>query len=115
MALNTTGAEFKRFYNDDVYWPQEGEAWHEDVELLVNDEKWNADAAYDTIPDQAKVKIVAGMMLGTKFDGKDVTFETYFKRWRKQQSRATVLVECDASKLQAIKDAVKEAGGRLVA
>lgn len=43
MTVKTTGAEFKRFYNDTAFWP-EG-AWHEDEEIEVNDSPLLEDTA----------------------------------------------------------------------
>ena len=114
MPTKTTGAEFKRFYNDDSFWPQDdGNTWHEDETITVNGVEQTDGVDTDTLPDDAVVTIADGIVFGPKWDGNEPSFETYFKRWRKQQSTVSFLVECDASKLDALKAAIKAAGGRV--
>lgn len=113
MAIKTTGAEFKRFYNDDVYWPPADGIWHEDEILTVNGVVQEDGVDTDAIPDEAEVKIEGGIVFGRDWDGNEPSFEAYFKRWRKKQNTASFLVECDLSILEAVKAAVKAAGGRV--
>lgn len=110
MTIKTTGAEFKRFYNDDgAAWP-EG-AWHEDEEVQVGGESW--DGAFEDIPDEAIVSLCGGVVYGVS-NGADPSFETHFKRWRKAQNKVTLVVECANAVRDAVISAVKAAGGRVV-
>lgn len=114
MATKTTGAEFKRFYNDGAFWPKyDGNTWHEDEILTVNGVVQEEGVDTDALPDEAEVKIEGGIVFGPEWDGNEPSFEAYFKRWRKKQNTASFLVECDLSQLEAVKAAVKTAGGRV--
>lgn len=115
MTAKTTGAEFKRFYNDDAIWPDhDGGTYHDDEILKVNGVIQENGVDTSAIPDDAVVEIEGGMVFGPKWDGNEPTFEAYFKSWRKKQSTMSFLVECDPDKFEAIKAAVKAAGGRIV-
>lgn len=109
MATKTTGAEFKKFYEDDSVWPDG--SFHEDTVILVDgvDAK---DSDFSAISDTANVCIESGwVFLPDKDDG--IALGTYFNRWRKRQSLQTILVEVDADKLDAVIAAVKAAGGKV--
>ena len=110
MTVKTTGAEFKRFYNDNSWWTQD--MWHEDEEMTINGASRDDDVELIAIPDEAIVTISGGVVLGLP-DDEQPTFEAYFKRWRKKQSRMSIVVECDKDAVEAVRAAVKAAGGRV--
>jgi hypothetical protein len=122
MATKTTGAEFKRFYIDPKYWPPEASqassednVWHEDATILVNGEETGPTTDLMAMPDSADVRIEGGIVLGPRWKNDDEpSFETYFKRWRKEQATKSFVVECDDSKLEAVLAAIKAAGGKVV-
>ena len=75
MTVKTTGAEFKRFYFDDAYWPDG--TWHEDEEIEVYGLRTSEDIAIEDIPDTASMRISAGMVMNIRClkDGKrNITF-----------------------------------------
>jgi hypothetical protein len=112
MTTKTTGAEFKRFYADEIYWPKDdGNTWHEEETVLVNGEVHEND--YETIPDDALVTIEGGIVFGPKWDENEPSFELYFKRWRKQQTTTTLVVEIDRSKEEYLRMAIKAGGGKV--
>ncbi len=114
MTTKTTGAEFKRFYNDKEIWPDD--TWAEDEVVTVDGSSFKNDDGmfdYDTIPDAAIVTVAEGYVDGPQFDGEGPSFETYFKRWKKKQTTATLIVECPLDKVDAVKAAIKAAGGKV--
>lgn len=111
MTVKTTGAEFKRFYFDEAYWPDG--TWHEDEEIEVDGLPISEDLAIEDIPDTAVMKIAGGVVLGLT-DGSDPSVESYFKKWRKAQSTVSFVVECDKDKEGAVRSAVRAVGGRVV-
>ena len=110
MTVKTTGAEFKRFYFDDAYWPDG--TWHEDEEIEVDGLPISEDLAIEDIHDTASMRIAGGMVMGLA-DGSEPSVESYFKRWRKAQSTVSFVVECDKDKEGAVRSAVRAAGGRV--
>lgn len=113
MAVKTTGAEFKRFYSDAEFWP-EG-TWHDDTILKVDGVEWDSMTDYSAIPDASTVTIVCGVVIDSPLAGSDmIKLGTYFKKWHKTQSTVSMLIECDLSNLDAVKAAIKAAGGRVV-
>ena len=110
MTVKTTGAEFKRFYFDDAYWPDG--TWHEDEEIEVDGLPISEDLAIEDVPDTASMRIAGGVVMGLA-DGSGPSVESYFKKWRKAQSTVSLLVECDKDKEDAVRSAVRAAGGRV--
>lgn len=113
MATKTSGAEFKAFYNDPLFWVDHGtdeHTYHDDTVIVVNgvhDE--NLDP--DDIPDDAVVTIEGGVIFGPTYGASEPSMEAYFKRWKKRQTTSTLLVEAPNEKIEAIKAAIKAAGG----
>lgn len=109
MTVKTTGAEFKRFYFDDAYWPDG--TWHEDEDLDVDGAPIHEDLAIEDIPDTASVKVTGGTVIGLA-DGSEPSVESYFKKWRQARS-VSFVVECDKDKEGAVRAAIRAAGGRI--
>lgn len=107
MTVKTTGAEFKRFYNDPAFWP-EG-AWHEDDDILADGEEPDI---LDEIPDNAMVSITGGVVFG--LEGEEPSLEAWFRKWRKKQTTASFVVECDVTKQADIIAMIISAGGKVV-
>lgn len=119
MAVKTIGAEFKRFYADPKFWPEppnshSDNVWHEDEIVSIDGEPCEEDIDYASIADTAAVTIEGGIVHGPAIGGEEPSFEAYFKRWRKLQTTSVMVVECDVAKLDAVKAAVRSAGGRVV-
>lgn len=113
MTVKTTGAEFKRFYADPAFWPEGGDTYHDDALIGVNGVDHDDGFDPGAIPDDAIVTIEGGVVFDA-VGGGEPSLETYFRRWKKTQTTASFLVECDLSVVDAIKAAVKAAGGRVV-
>lgn len=108
MAVNTTGEELKRFFEDKKYWPDG--AWFEDDEVLI-DGVHDDDIDYMTVSDNAVVKIKYGTVMFN--DDKDcVSLVGYFKKWRKEQSTTSFVVVCDRANEAAVRAAITSSGGR---
>lgn len=112
MAINVSGAEFKRFYADPAYWPEDN--YHEDVCFAVNSTEVDG-IDVDTLADTDIVTIEGGFLMGPAWeDGEGPSLEDYFKQWRKAQTTLVLTVECDKSIVDAVKTAIYQAGGRLI-
>ncbi|HHH9443076.1 TPA: hypothetical protein ACP32N_005064 [Pseudomonas aeruginosa] len=115
MPTKTTGAELKTFYTDEKFWDEDDkhQAWCEDVILEVNgEEKDTSFSITDDLEHNDQVKILDGVvMFNSDKDG--LSFETFFKRWRKQQNTAYLSVEAPKDKLDSIKAAIIAAGGKV--
>lgn len=115
MAVKTTGAEFKRFYEDENFWPKDdGRTWHDDEVVTVNGIEQKDGVDTTVMADDAAVRLEGGIVYGPKWDGNEPSLEAYFKRWRKLQNTSSFLVECDTAHLDAVKAAVLAAGGRVL-
>lgn len=112
MAMKTTGAELKAFYADKQFWPDDSTVWQDDMEEIVNGVdvtgEFDADKALDA--DQITID---GYVL-TRSGAGDCSFDTYFKRWRKIQDTGYFAVSAPKDKMDAIKAAVKAAGGKIL-
>ena len=108
--VKTTGAEWNKFYSDPEYWGS-GQ-WHDDCVIRINGIETEDDYA-DTLPDTAKVEIDDGYVyLSDGFDNPGPALETYFRRWKKNQTAIFLSVECPREKYEAVVAAIKAAGGR---
>ena len=74
--IKTSGAMFKRFYNDNSAWPED--SWHEDEELLVNGDA-HEDGSFNDIPDDATIVLSGGVVFGLQ-NGTETSMELHFKR-----------------------------------
>ncbi|MDR9836893.1 MULTISPECIES: hypothetical protein [Herbaspirillum] len=110
MTAKTSGAEFKQFYNDKAFWPED--AWHEDSVILV-DGKPHEDLSDNQIADSAKVVIDSGHVFFSREDSAGVSMATFFNRWRKVQNMRTLAVEVPLDKMEAVIAAIKAAGGKI--
>jgi len=131
MPVKTTGAEFKRFFDDDLVWKLDGyHTWVEDEEVTVNG-RWNNDAieALDQLDDVDVVTLSGGIVFRTPTGKLDVSheedhnvwdndnapsMETVFRRWKKKQNTAIFAVECKLDIVDSLKAAVKSAGGKVL-
>lgn len=112
MSTKITGAEFKRFYADPVFWPTG--AYHDDVVVTINGVMDN-ESDLLTIDDASVVVIDGGFVLdlpGAYFHN-STSFESHFKRWKKLQNTGFLLVEAPKDKIEAVKAAIKAAGGKV--
>lgn len=111
MAIKTTGAEFWRFYNDDKFWPNG--AWHDDTVMTVNGEVVD-DYTRETIPDDAQVVVDGGVIFLDEGGDRSVNFDSHFRKWRKAQDTVSIVVECPTAAADAVKAAIKAAGGKVI-
>lgn len=117
MTAKTTGAEFKRFYGDNEWWP-EG-VYHDDELILVNGEAIEDLDALERIPDEAEVRIESGSVMREPREGRVMGEEvmgldTYFHRWRRAQSKRVVVLEVPIEDVERLKAMVKaERGWRI--
>lgn len=112
MTAKTTGAELKRFYADKEFWPDNGDVYHDDEYITVDGADMPEFWDIDQIPDSAKVTVADGMVFGVS-DGDDPSFESYFKKWRKKQTTASFVVECNIAKQDELVALIKAHGGRV--
>jgi len=107
--IKTTGLEFKRFYKDPEVWPKD--AFHDDLEIYINAELDGGDTDLTMVSDSAKVKIESGVIIYS--DDLDIDFCAAFRRWRKKQSTATLVIECPRELVDVITAGIKSHGGKV--
>lgn len=112
MATKTTGAELKRFYADKEFWPDEADYYHEDEWLVVNgvEPKDFETVNIDDLADTDEIKLSGGQVCNAPGEP---SFETYFKRWRKKQSIATLFVEVPKDRAEEFAALIRNAGGKV--
>lgn len=108
--IKTTGAEWNKFYSDPKYWGND--TWHDDtvitVEGVVVEE-------YEKLENTAKVTIEGGYVVidGNGPDEKSPSMETYFRRWKTEQTTIFLSVECPREKYEEVTTAIKSSGGKI--
>lgn len=109
--IKTSGAEFKRYYNDEAAWP-EG-AFHEDALIHVNGVSMGDDGIYvDAIDDNAEVVFESGIVMGLANDA-DMEMADHFAQWKRAQIFTSVIVDIEPEKLAQLEAAVLAMGGTL--
>ncbi len=109
MPVKTTGAEFKRYYEDPVAWPS-GQ-WH-DCDIIEVDGVHNEDGVDPgSLDDGASVVIRSGYVIGN--DGESIgSLESHFKKWRKNQNTSTLVIECPKEKADEIRALIAKSGAK---
>lgn len=111
MTTKTTGAEWKKFYADPEFWPED--AYHEDEEFTLDGASCDEGIDVDMIDDVSVVTVSGGIVFIKQSDTDRPTLENHFKRWRKKQSTVFLNIEVPKEKLEALLNAVKAAGGKV--
>jgi hypothetical protein len=110
--IKTNGAEIRAFWNDQPYW---GEFAVDDEVITVNgDEIQAGEFNPDKLADSDKVTIDGGYVWDqTPGSDKDGSLHLFFNKWRKAQTTVYLAVEVHKDKADAVREAIKSAGGRL--
>ncbi|MDE1138143.1 MAG: hypothetical protein PW999_00520 [Paraburkholderia tropica] len=110
--IKTTGAEWKAFNLADEYW---GKFYLEDERIIVNGEDVDPyDYEPSKLADTDKVHVDGGCVIDqAKGSTKEYALNTFFNRWRKQQSTEFLSVEVPKEKADAVRAAIVAAGGKV--
>jgi hypothetical protein len=111
--IKTTGAEFKRFYDDPEVW--QGDAFHEGELITVNGvEIEEGYFDHSKLSDDDIVTVEGGVIYADgNGDEERGSMESCFRLWRKAQNCIFFNVEAPKDKVDAIKAAIKAAGGKV--
>ncbi len=114
MPVKTTGAEFKRFYNDKDIWV--GDMFHESEVITINGvEQGEYGTDYNELADDDQITLAHGVVYEDATAEKEVgSFEGLFRKWRRQQTTEVFMVEAPKEKVDAVRAAVKAAGGKVL-
>jgi len=108
MAVKGTGAEFLAFYQDPEFWPKG--AWHDDTLIWIDGEFYEGSEDYATvIQPTSKVRIEGGGVYDLP-NGREASFETHFKAWRKKQTTTTFVVSGPKGRADEMKALLKANG-----
>ena len=107
--IKMSGAEWNKFYKDQEIWGN-GQ-WHDDTVITVDGVQVEE---YEELPDAANVTISGGVVIlsGIDPDENSPSMETYFRRWKKNQTTIFLTVECPREKYESVTTAIKFAGGK---
>ena len=111
-TVKTTGAIWNLFYADKTAW-HDG-AYHDDVLVAVNG-KEDPDTELENLPQDAAVEIRSGYVVLS--DGSDADLGDHFKNWEAEQSGQSMALgtfRARKDKLEAVRQAILDAGGELI-
>lgn len=127
MPVKLSGADFRRFWADDSVWNPKS-----DVRNIVEDEtitiltkngtfthlESSDDYQAATLQDVADLVMVSGGFVYNELNPNGYedaqSFESVIRRWLKRQTRRIVSVEIQTERLNDLKLAVKQLGGKIV-
>lgn len=109
-AVKMTGADLKRFYNDDALWVDG--MFQEDAEIHINGKQASDTLDADKVDNAAAVEIRGGDVMSGEGDYV-CSLPELAQRWFDAQTHTIVTVKIEKSKLEALRAAVKAAGGEI--
>lgn len=110
--IRTNGAEFKKFYSDANYW--KNGIYHEEELIEVDGVELNADDDFNEIPDTAHVRVSYGVVYADENNHNELcSFESYFRKWRKEQRTDCFVVKCTKESSDELKVLIKAHGGQI--
>jgi hypothetical protein len=114
MDIKMTGAEWKRFYNDQTVW--KNGAYHDDSCILVNGVNVDDDETIeiDKVADDAVVEIECGLFYESEKVRDPVDLLPVIRAWQKSQTVIVVSVEIQKEKFAAFKKLVGKFGGKVL-
>ena len=111
MTAKTTGAEWERFYADEVFWPDG--AWHEDEEITIDGNPWPEDQDLAHPPASGKITVSGGIVRLSEAALEGQSLEAYFRRWKKLQDTVFLVIRVHKDCADAVRIAVVSAGGKV--
>ena len=111
MTVKCTGSEWNAFYHDSEFWPED--AWWDDGEITVSGVLIDEDYSVDDIIYLDVVRMSGGIVYLRKGDEDGPSLESHFKRWRKQQSMTTLLVEVSKEQADMLRALIRQVGGKV--
>ncbi len=110
--IKTNGKEFKAYYSDKQAWPDG--AWHEDDGITVDGvPAYENDMDLTKVQDNAKITIEGGIVLKDDQSTDGPSMESHFRAWRKNQNTTFLSVEVPKDKADALRELIKQAGGKV--
>lgn len=111
MSLVINGAQWNAFYNDPAIWGKnDGSIYYDDVCLIVNGEQLAEGHPHENFADSDSIKIESGVVYYPN-DSRELA--SVIRSWLKKQTKTFLVVECDVKNLDAVKAAIKAAGGKV--
>ena len=108
MTVKATGAEIQAFMQSD--W---NGCWMDDYVFEINGTEIGSEFEEEELNPDDKVKIISGEIYDEEMS-LVCSLKSYFKRWRKKQAETVLVVSAPNDKLEAIKIAIAEAGGKIL-
>jgi hypothetical protein len=114
MTIKLSGKDFKKFYTDKEYWPED--MWHESETVTVEGVELEESYDYTEIADDAVVRVTGGVVQRDSAFDKDesMTFERFLKIWIKRQSRVRLIVEVHKDDLSSFKSTIRGFGWKIL-
>lgn len=119
MAVKCSGKDFMQWYNDPAYWftgsvPIDERTYWEDAQFFVNGEQIDEEFDFDKdLKPEDVIEVSGGVVFGKVAGKTEPSVEAYLKRWLKAQNTISLVVHCPKDKVDAIKAAIKAAGGSM--
>lgn len=119
--IKTTVGEFRQFLAAD--YGRDDDGWFEDIAFyrdghgdpMESDDGIFNDNLDESLPANEQIKFEGGIIVFPLEKGREaLSVEPLFKRWRKEQTTVTVLVQMPKDRQYAIETAISNAGGRVL-
>jgi hypothetical protein len=114
MPVKTTGVEWKKFYTDKKVWG-DGSS-HEDEQITIDGEEWDgAGISLTEVSDDSLIVLTGGFYFKDldSYSRGGESFEKVFRAWKKTQGNTIVVCSCPNDKVEAVKKAILDAGGKI--
>jgi hypothetical protein len=114
MGIKLTGAEWKTFMDDEAVWSDH----YMDDDVIIMDGITYGDDRTHNLPEvapTARIEVVSGVICCEEPPYEYQDLVSAIRRWKKAQTTISFVVEIHKDKADAVKSAVKAAGGKVVA
>lgn len=109
--IKTTAVVYNKFLTDPDYWPVD--AYMDDVEIYVDGILSEDGVDTEKLPPDSKIEIGVGYI--TNPDGDALgSLQSFFKKWLRLQTNSIIMVECENSQIEEIKDLLKSKGCKII-
>jgi hypothetical protein len=111
MATKITGIDFKAFYYDKEFWPEN--TYIEEFVAKINGVEPNSDTDIgEIIKDSDIVSVESGYIVDhPDYDG---SFVSYYKKWKREQTIRHIVIEIDKDVLEYSITHLKNLGYKII-
>lgn len=97
MAVKLTGAEYKKFCQDEKFW---GKNWFEDEVVFIDRIEQDSEFNELDLADEQIIKIAGGSLYDESSADPVGSYESFVRKWLKNQSTSSFVIEVSKDRIE---------------